>query len=117
MAYSQHATRRYRGTANNPHQRHDKRYIDPVLRLDIGGKSYHTEDWGLGGFRVAGFNDTTAVGRRLPGALLDNQGTPAGSFTVELVSAGSANAPARFRFHQLSDDAFELLQGYVLRPQ
>lgn len=117
MAFFQRATRRYHGTAKTPHHRHDKRYIDPILTLDIGGKRYNTEDWGLGGFRVAGFKVDADGAKHIVGALLDDKGTPAGSFTVELVSAGTATTPARFRFEQLSDAAFELLQGYVLRPQ
>lgn len=117
MAFSQRATRRYAGMANSPYNRHDKRYRDPVLRLDLGGRLYNTEDWGLGGFRVVGFRSANAAGDRIDGILLNNEGTPAGRFTVQLVSSGGGDTPARFRFHQLSDAAFELLQGYVLRPQ
>ncbi|GGA02253.1 hypothetical protein GCM10011497_36160 [Elstera cyanobacteriorum] len=117
MAFSQRATRRYAGTANTPYNRHDKRYRDPVLRLDIGGRLYDTEDWGLGGFRVAGFRAPFTVGDHIDGIILNDTGSPAGRFTVQLVSTGGADTPARFRFHQLSDAAFELLQGYVLRPQ
>lgn len=102
--------------AKGPYQRHDKRYRDPTLRLDLAGRECDTEDWSLGGFRAQGFWSPEAVGRFFDGAILNEDGIVLGRFTAQLVTAGHRAAPARFRFHRLSNAAFDLLQGYVLRP-
>lgn len=103
--------------ARGPYQRHDKRYRDPVLHLNLGGRRCDTEDWSLGGFRASGFWSAAAVGQFFDGALLDENDRVLGTFVAQLITPGHRSAPARFRFHRLSNAAFDLLQSYVLRPQ
>ncbi len=114
MASTSHSRRRYSGTDRSPHQRHDKRYRDPELRVSLCGLTHVAVDWGLGGFRLAQFFSLMPLGTQLEGVILEADDTPCVSFVVELVGRGGIDEPARFRFHTLPDETFDRLQGMIL---
>ena len=109
-----HSRRRYGGTARAPHQRHDKRYTNPVLKIAVCGAVHVAVDWGLGGFRLAPFLSLLPLGTQLDGVILDRHDDPIAAFVVELVGRGGIDEPARFRFHSLPNETFDVLQAMIL---
>lgn len=114
MATFTHARRRYGGVSRTSHQRHDKRYRDPVLRVMVCGAVRTALDWGLGGFRVAQFQTPLPLGAQLDGIILNERNDPIATFAAELVGQGGADEPARFRFNNLPNETFDVLQSMIL---
>jgi hypothetical protein len=74
------------------------------MRLVIEGKRYKTLDWSLGGFRIAGFADTTRPRAKIAGVVQDGWAFAGGDFTAEL--CWSREGEAGFRFLDISSRTF-----------
>jgi len=83
-------------TARSWDRRLHRRYADPPLHLEIGGKHFKTTDWSLGGFRIHGYHQPVAIGGRLTGQIKSVNSNGPGTFVAEVVwTAGSGEIGLR----------------------
>ncbi|HYM30365.1 MAG TPA: hypothetical protein VEU47_03640 [Candidatus Cybelea sp.] len=66
-------------------RRQQRRIYEPRLELNIEGHAYSTQDWSLGGFRLAYFHRRPAAYEVIAGRILDVRSIRGGEFSAEVV--------------------------------
>ena len=103
--------------ANRSHNRKDRRFDAPRLKLSLGGQTFETFDWSLGGFRITDFKGRPPVGEVLRVTELsyanDYKASVNCQATVTRVILGKNQVA--FSFKELDENAFEFLEAASLR--
>jgi hypothetical protein len=96
--------------------RRDRRYPLPPLTVSIGDANYVTVNWSLGGFLLAGFTGSVAVGQKLSGELrVQDRAEPVefSAMVVRVDEPGPGNLAAQFV--DLDDRTVTLLDRAIAR--
>lgn len=98
-------------------RRRDKRLRNRVITLELEGEFYSTLDWSLGGFLIEGYDGDLEPGKLAPVSIILEEGSetveqPATASIVRIVRSDLELRQLAAQFSDLSDKAFELLEGW-----
>lgn len=107
--------------SENIDRRKDKRPGNRVITLELEGQFYSTLDWSLGGFMIEGYEGSLEPGKLSPVNIIleDGGDTIERTVTASVISIVRSNLELKqlaAQFNDLSDEAFDLLEGWQSRP-
>ena len=96
-------------------RRRDKRLGVRPITVDLGGNSYTTHDWGLGGFRVEPYTGQAESGDHLRVRLIIDDGREQHKHIAEIkiVRVDRENHQLAANFVELDADTIDTLDGWL----
>ena len=95
--------------------RRNRRYAMPPLVVVLDGREYRTLDWSLGGFRLGGFAEPTAIATRITGELRPDDAAAPTGFRAEIVRVDAEASEMAARFVEPDEALIGRLDGAIAR--
>ncbi len=109
------STKKIVGRAAHAEKRRDERRLNPTLVFSIDGNTYPTMDWSLGGALLFHYYGQRALEKEIEGSVRLASEPDGHPFKGEVVRCDLRKGQMAFRFTELSNSAFALLEEAIIR--
>jgi two-component system chemotaxis response regulator CheY len=101
-------------------RRRHRRFVTPILHVELGGRIYRTLDWSIGGLSIGGWAGSLAVGKQLKiGLTIAGMEDPAAFFEdrVTVVAASPESGSLALKFMTHTSAALRVLEYLTKRGE
>ena len=109
------STKKIVGSEAYAENRRDERRLNPTLVFSIDENTYSTMDWSLGGALLSYYDGQRAVEEGIEGSVRLATEPDSHPFKGEVVRRDLRKGQMAFRFTELSNSAFTLLEEAIIR--